>query len=37
MAHPLCLIYLYGVLSLSSLFFSAALALGLRELAGEDS
>lgn len=28
MAHPLCLIYLYGVISLSSIFFSAALALG---------
>jgi hypothetical protein len=28
MAHPLCLVYLYGVISLSSIFFSAALALG---------
>jgi len=37
MAHPLCLIYLYGVLSLSSLFFSAALALGLTEPLTEDS
>lgn len=29
MAHPLCLIYLYGVISVSSILFSAAFALGL--------